>query len=119
MEYMKAKGMQLFIILTMLFLVSCGDLSGKKDKDEPLNLNQLASCTIDTKAFSQILSKDIKGDILCMQDNIHTFIDYVETDRPGSISQHYLNEFIRNGPRSLGGEETAPLVNSLFEFAHV
>jgi hypothetical protein len=109
----------LLIILSVL-VTSCGDLFMTDKKDKKTTLSQLASCELDTDAFGKILEKNIKGDIICLQDQIHTFIDLVESDRPGFISEKILINFLENGPVDLGEpEKVVPIVRSLFDFSKV
>ena len=92
--------------LTILMITGCGDLFMGDKKDKSISL-QAFSCDLDTKAFSKILEHNIKGDIICLQEKIHSFIDLVKTDRPGYISEKTLVKFVQNGPLDLGDEDLA------------
>jgi len=112
---------KLLLILTFsIFTTSCGDLFMTDKESKKTTLRQLATCEIDTEAFSRIMEENIKGAILCMQDQIHTFIDLVATDRPGFISEKVLINFLINGPSELGDpDKVVPIVKSLFDFSQV
>ena len=104
----------------LLSLISCGDLFMQDKEGKGVTLRQLATCELDTEAFARIMERNIKGDILCLQDQIHTFIDLVETDRPGYISESVLINFLENGPSDLGSpEDVVPIVRSLFDLTKV
>lgn len=111
---------KLFSLFMIFFFASCGDLFMQDEDGESVSLSQLATCELDTEAFARIMERNIKGDILCLQDQIHTFIDLVETDRPGFISETVLINFLENGPSDLGNpEDVVPIVRSLFDLTKV
>jgi hypothetical protein len=108
------------LILLSFLITSCGDLFMLDKKDKKTSLSQLATCELDMDAFSKILEKNIRGDIICLQDQIHTFIDLVASDRPGFISEKVLIEFLEDGPVDMGEpEKVIPIVRSLFDFSKV
>lgn len=100
--------------LVLLFAAGCGDLF-MSSKDKSSVDIQAISCTLDTEAFSNILSHNIKSDILCLQDSVHTFIELVETDRPGYISENVLTKFIDKGPIDFGDDDVVSIVGGIFD----
>src|SRR5690554_6192764 len=100
--------------LVLLMSAGCGDLF-MKAKDAKVSAINAISCDLDTEAFSRILSHNIRGDIHCLQESIHSFIELVKTDRPGYISERVLTNFIQKGPIDLGGNDIIPLVEGLFD----
>lgn len=112
---------KLFTFIMLFSLSSCGDLFMTDKDGKSVTLRQLATCELDTEAFSKIMEQNIKGDILCLQDQMYTFIDLVETDRPGYISEKVLIEFLEDGPSGeLGNpEDVVPIVRSLFDLTKV
>ena len=104
--------------LTILMITGCGDLFMGDKKDKSISL-QAFSCDLDTKAFSKILEHNIKGDIICLQEKIHSFIDLVKTDRPGYISEKTLVKFVQNGPLDLGDEDLAPVIEAIFDLTNL
>ena len=105
---------KLLFCLFIINLTSCGDLFMVKKKEVEATLEQFASCDLDTRAFSYILEKNIKGDLECLEQKLNLFIDAVKTDRPGFISRSTLNDFIVNGPIDIDSEIT-DIVDSLFQ----
>lgn len=83
----------LLAIAQLMLFVSCGDLFMSKDKKE--NFSQFATCEPDTSAFSEIFTANIKGDLLCLGENLNLFADIVKSDRPGNLSYKELKEYIQ------------------------
>lgn len=111
---------KLFTFFMLFSFVSCGDLFMQDEKSKSVTLRQLATCKIDTEAFSKIMEKNIKGAILCLQKQMYTFIDFVETDRPGYISEKVLIDFLKDGPSDIDDAESViPIVRSLFDLTKV
>jgi hypothetical protein len=86
--------------------------------DSSVDLSQFASCELDIEAFSHILEQNIKGDILCLQDKLHMFMDTVETDRPGYISKNVLKDFLVNGPIDVE-DDVVDIVDSVFDLSFI
>jgi hypothetical protein len=108
------------LLLLSLLVQSCGDLFMGKDDGNDVNLNQFAQCELDTQAFSYILEKNIKGDILCLQDKLHMFMDLVDTDRPGFVSKITLKDFIENGPMDFENQgEVIDLLDAVFDLSYL
>lgn len=104
--------------LVLLAVTGCGDLFMKDKGDGTLNLSGF-NCKLDTKAFSRILDQNIKSDIICLQEKIHAFIELVKSDRPGAISEKTLLKFIEKGPIDLGGADTIPIVQGIFDLTQI
>ena len=101
--------------LVLFLAAGCGDMFMGSKEDKSISIDAI-SCDLDTEAFSKILEKNIKSDIICLQESIHNFIELVKTDRPGYISEKVLTKFIQNGPLDLGSAgELVPLVEGIFD----
>jgi hypothetical protein len=86
----------LHLLLTLFMMttfVSCGDLFMKKNDDDE-KLNQFATCELDTEALAKIFTENIRGELLCLEQNLNLFIDVVRTDRPGNLSLKELKLYI-------------------------
>lgn len=107
------------LLLLILFIVSaCEDLYMGKDEGNQTNYNQFIQCQLDTKSFSFILEQNIKGDVLCLQEKLHMFMDLVDTDRPGYISEKTLRDFIVNGPMEFEDQdELLHLLDGVFDLS--
>lgn len=108
----------LLLIFLCVISVSCGDLFMQNNDSDDTSFSQFATCELDVDAFSYILKKNIKGDILCLKENLHLFMDTVETDRPGYISKEVLKEFVLNGPLDVD-PDTAGIIDSVFDLSHL
>lgn len=102
-----------------LGLSSCGDLFMKEKSDSGLSFNNALSCEADVKEFANIMKSDIEPTIRCLQDQLHTFIDLVKTDRPGYISEKVLIKFLKTGAIDLGDNDITPILKSIFDLTHV
>ncbi len=101
-----------------LIVSSCGDLFNKDLGGTDADYEQFATCEMDTEAFSYILEKNIRGDILCLKENLHLFMDTVESDNPGTISKKTLKEFVLEGPIDVD-PDTVDIIDSVFEISHI
>lgn len=84
------------LVLLSFVLTACGDLFMKKSEGNKGALAQFAQCDSDTKALSKIFTENIRGDLLCLEQNLNLFIDLVETDRPGNLSYTHLKIYIND-----------------------
>lgn len=86
---------KLLSLLAMLSLfASCGDLfMTKEDSDD--DYNQFATCKFDTEAISKIMTKKIKGELLCLESNLYLFIKLVKSPKPGSLPRAALKTYIK------------------------
>ncbi len=109
---------KLSLLLCMLLLASCGELFMTDESNEDATLTQFATCELDVGAFSYILQKNIKGDIECLKENLHLFMDTVRTDRPGYISKEVLKNFVLNGPLEID-PDTVGIIDSVFDLSHL
>jgi hypothetical protein len=108
----------LLLILLYIFSVSCGDLFMQDPDSKKTSFSQFATCELNVEAFSHILKKNIKGDILCLKENLHLFMDTVETDRPGYISKSVLKNFVLDGPLDLDPDSIG-IIDSVFDLSHL
>ncbi|MAX66624.1 MAG: hypothetical protein CME66_06785 [Halobacteriovoraceae bacterium] len=106
------------LIVLAIFMSGCGDLFHKNMQTDTSDYRQFATCEMNVDAFGYILEKNIKGDILCLQENLNLFIDTVKTDRPGYISKSVLKDFILNGPMDVDPEMVG-IVDSVFDLSHL
>ena len=108
----------LFILIVLMH--SCVDLFMKDEPGNVTNFNQFLKCELDTNAFSYILEENIKGDIVCLQENLHMFMDIVDTERPGFVSKDTLKRFIENGPMEFNNkEEVLQLLDGVFDLSYL
>lgn len=89
---MKPTFMLIALLLSQLVLTSCGDLFSKKVKTE--EIDQFATCELDTQAIAKMFEENIQGDLDCLRANLKFFIEIVKTDRPGFLSQASLENYI-------------------------
>lgn len=108
----------LFVLIFSIFFSSCGDLYTKFKEDKEESFGQFASCELDMDAFSYILEKNIKGDIICLGDKLDLFIDTVESDQPGTITKKTLKKFIEEGPIEVD-QDMVVLIDAVFELSHL
>lgn len=101
-----------------LFLVSsCGDLFTKKENE--ISLDQFATCDFDSEAISQILKENIKGELSCLKTNLLFFVDIVESDRPGTLSEKELKTYIRTNLSEQVDEGTLTALGSFFDLSSI
>lgn len=112
---MKVFGLGLALILA----TGCGDLFMGDKGDNKVSFTSGASCDSDTSKFSEILTSNIGPEIDCLNKQLHSFIELVRTDRPGSISERTLIEFIQDGPIDIGDPTMIPIIEGIFDLTHV
>lgn len=106
----------LLALVQLVFFASCGDLFMKKESKE--KLNQFATCEPDTSAISEIFTANIKGDLLCLGENLNLFADIVKSDRPGSLSYVELSKYIKKNVKDVD-PSTYDILKAIFEFNSV
>jgi hypothetical protein len=85
---------KLLMLVSLTFILSsCGDLFMKKSSNSD-NMNQFATCKLDPKALSKIFTENLRGDLICLKENLELFVDIVKTDRPGNLSYRELKIYI-------------------------
>lgn len=89
---MKNTFLLIALVLSQILLTSCGDLFSKKVKSE--EIDQFATCELDTQSISLMLEKNIQGDLDCLRANLKFFIEIVKSDRPDYLSQSSLETYI-------------------------
>ena len=110
---------QIYLLIILLtILTSCGDLFMKDREDSEVELAQFSKCELDIDAFSYIFEKNIKGDIECLKDKLHLFMDTVKTTRPGYISKAVLKKFLTDGPIDVD-DNIVDIVDSVFDLNFV
>lgn len=104
----------LFFLLVGVSITSCGDLFTKKEKEKQISSSQFSTCKFDTKALSKILTKNIKGEILCIEKNLKLFIEVVETEKRGYLGQDELISFIKQNLNNID-EKVIMSLKGMFE----
>ena len=106
------------LFLLMILFHSCVDIFMEDDKGNETSFNQFLQCELDTDAFSYILDQNIKGDIVCLQEKLHMFMDLVDTDKPGFVSKETLKGFIEKGPMEFNNkDEVLDLLDGVFDLS--
>jgi len=90
---MKNTFLMISLIVTQLVLSSCGDMYSKKVKEK--EVDQFATCELDTESIANVMTQNIEGDLNCLRSNLKFFIEIVKTDRPGFLSQERLEDYIK------------------------
>ena len=108
----------IFSLILLTSFISCGDLFTKNTSQGDVALDQFATCELDIDAFSYILERNIKGDLVCLREQLDLFIDLIETDRPGFISKATLNTFLIDGPVDVE-DDIVNVVDSIFELSYL
>lgn len=110
----------ILFFLSSLLLIGCGDLFMKDDSSNSEDYSQFVKCDLDVEAFSYILEKNIKGDILCLKENMNLFVEFVKTDRPGYVSKSVLKEFIEKGPFDVEDlDDVLGMVDAIFDLSYL
>lgn len=104
------------LMLSLLVLTSCGDL--KKAKEPEAKTSQFITCELDSSAFTKILRKRIQSDLSCLESNLILFINIVETDAPGKLSESHLKTFIRANVPEIE-EQTISALSAVFDLSSV
>lgn len=106
------------LLVMSLFLVSsCGDLFMRKDSD--VSFGQFATCAFDSEALARVLSKNIQGELNCLERNLLFFVDIVKSDAPGSLSEKELKAYIRVHLKEEIDEGTLTALSSIFDLSSV
>lgn len=67
----------------------------KKDEPKTVSLNEFNVCEMDSKEFSKIFSKQITGELDCLNNNLDLFIKIVKTDKPGKLSFVEVKNYVK------------------------
>lgn len=102
----------LMALVQLALFVSCGDLFMKKEKKS--KLNQFVVCNSDTSALSEIFTANIKGDLICLGENLNLFADIVKSDRPGSLSFVELKKYIQKNVNDVD-PSTYDILRAIFD----
>ena len=87
-----------FLFLSSFLLTSCGDLFMQKKKSKKVTLRELVTCELNTEAFGDILTRDIKAEILCLQESLHLFMKIVKDEKPNRLNKIKLKKFLKDKP---------------------
>ncbi len=101
-----------FTLFITLF-ASCGDAFMKK-KSKTESRNQFVQCDMNMKALSLIFEEKIKGDLLCLKENLNLFMDVVKTARPGNLSLVELKLYIKKNIQDID-PSIFDLLDAIFE----
>jgi hypothetical protein len=99
--------------LQLLLLSSCGDLFMKNSKKD--SQSQFATCQPDTSAFSKIFTANIRGDLICLGENLNLFADIVKSDKPGMLSHDELKKYLQNNMDDID-PSTYDILRAIFNF---
>lgn len=94
---MRMSMMKLLILLMMsvLTLTGCGDILGTKVIKKELDTGAFrADCYLDVNEFSNILYRNIEGQIDCLGQNLNLFIRVVKSDRPGYMNRKAFEAYL-------------------------
>lgn len=106
------------LLVMSLFLVSsCGDLF--MTKEPKVSFDQFATCAFDSEALAKVLSKNIVGELNCLERNLLFFVDIVRSDAPGSLSEKELKAYIRTHLKKEIDEGTLKALGSIFDLSSV
>lgn len=107
------------ILISLMLAVSCGDLFTKHKKDSKVNFSELATCSMNNlkESFSHILDTKIKGDILCLQQNLHVFLKVVRTDKPGYLNKSKLKTYLKKNVDDLG--DVDKILDGIFSLSYL
>ena len=110
------ENLRILLLGGLLLLTGCGDLF--MGKQETKKMSQLLSCDADPSALTHIFTKNIKGELFCLEESLNLFVDIVKTDRPGNLSYKELSAFIGKNMESVDPTVFGPLkgffeINSL------
>lgn len=105
----------LLLSFTLIIVSGCGDIFMNKVESQKESYNQFATCKFDFKAISQILKKNIKGDLLCLRRNLYLFMGVVESSQPGHLSQKELKVYIQKNMPEVDSK-TLGILTAVFEF---
>ena len=87
---------QYLILLTSLFLCSCGYVSDKPVENADLyRADQLQTCKIDVSQLNEIFKVNQIEQIRCLEENFIQFTRYVRAKNPGSVSEAELGMFVK------------------------
>lgn len=107
------------LVTSILLFSSCSDMSKSKKNPPGVDITNLISCELDAKAFENIATQNIESDIICLQSQIHSFLELVETDRPGFVNQRVLKDFLLTGPIEIDAEELLPMIDAVFDLSYL
>ncbi len=101
----------ILLAMAMLTFVGCGDLyMQKEDQDQ----NFFATCELDVKALSKILTRNLKGQLLCLESNMNLFMKVVRTDLPGHLQYEALETYLRTNVEEID-EQAIQMVKAIFD----
>ena len=103
----------LLLIALLIFLSSCGDLVSKDGKDKT-SYDPFSICEMDAESITKILTKDIKDDLICLENNLYIFVDVVKTDRPGYLQQKSLITYVKENLKDTT-DQTIEMLGAVFE----
>lgn len=107
----------IFILILLGSFTSCGDLFTSK-KDKTSELSQFVTCSMDMDAVSKIMTKKVRGDLLCLKENLLLFIDLIKSDRPGYLDKKALEIYLRENEKDLS-QSTFDILSAMFDLSSI
>lgn len=86
------KNIKLILLSGLLLLVGCGDMFMKEKESK--KISSLLTCQADPAALGNIFSKNIKGEFVCLEENLNLFVEMVESQKPGFLGFKELSSFM-------------------------
>jgi len=89
------KYLLLLSLTTLLCLSGCGLGDKAADDQFVLDLGQLqASCPLNTEKLAKILDEDVHKEIVCLENNLDQFVQFVRRENAQFISRQELERFV-------------------------
>ena len=102
-----------------LTLTGCGDLFGKKVKDNALESGRLkADCELNMDDLADILDREITGSINCLEKNLNIFMDVSELGRGGKLSRISLTQYLKQTKPKID-PHTYNAIDAVFSLSHL
>ena len=76
--------------------------------------SSLIGCDLDTEAFSDIMERNIKGDLKCLEKSLVAFTELVQSSKPGFLSRLSLKRFAEKNITDLDSK-TFALLDLVFD----
>jgi len=82
--------------MSLLTVSGCGYFSDKPVEDaDTYRSESLNGCELDVEELVQILERDVRNQINCLEDNLTNFTKYVKREDPNSVTNNELSSFVR------------------------
>ena len=110
---------KLFTFFSLLFMLSScgGDLFTKNVEDET-KIEEFETCSMDLDVISKIMTKNVRRDLDCLEENLLLFIDLIKSEKPGSLDQKSLETYLKENEKDLG-ETTYNILSAMFDLSYL